>query len=434
VITYEGLRRLYYWTKENIRYLEDPEGFQWIRNPSRTWDDRGKGVDCKSFTVFLASIFQNLGLKHLIRFSAYEGKRPTHVYPVVYLGKQAVIMDCVYYGFDKEKSFTFKKDFIVMPEISRLSGFHEFEEGWEHQVSGADLDIAQMNEGEFFRRVYADTYGGVVAADIENQTSSNPAINDFLNQTAVMTKPAVGGIEGIGNVQKSFLGWLIKIGLPKVAPFFLFSFLKKPVNTSVDARRAKQRRILDWIGRNTNLDAPKVDALLRMGIFKKYQKQPEQILNASAKAAVAGLGVIPIPVDALVTLVGNLISKIAFLFKKKDAPQIFKADGSDLNLLLFVPEGTGPLVTIPGQQPMQSDWKGLPYALPAPTNTSPAQTEPKGNVQIQVYDKNTQQNPVLIEGEPEKTVWYKDTATQIGLGVLGMICIGGTWYYFNKQK
>lgn len=108
--TRESMHKLWAFIKENIKYKEDPSGVQWIKTPARLWKD--KIGDCKSFTLFAASIFQNLGLDYIIRFTAYEGSEFTHVYPLVFIDKQAIIMDSVWTHFDSEKRFSKKKDYI----------------------------------------------------------------------------------------------------------------------------------------------------------------------------------------------------------------------------------------------------------------------------------------------------------------------------------
>ena len=119
---YDGLHDLFWWVKNNIRYVEDPTGVQWIREPSRLWADR-QG-DCKSFTLFMCAVAHNMGIPYTIRFVTYSpaSKVVTHVYPIFHLDGRAVIMDAVWTDFDSHKTpFYLKKDYNYM-EISRLSG------------------------------------------------------------------------------------------------------------------------------------------------------------------------------------------------------------------------------------------------------------------------------------------------------------------------
>ena len=47
-----GLRKLWQWVKYNIRYKEDPEGFQYIRYPSRLFKD-GVAMAAVTYKVFV---------------------------------------------------------------------------------------------------------------------------------------------------------------------------------------------------------------------------------------------------------------------------------------------------------------------------------------------------------------------------------------------
>lgn len=119
--TYEGLEKLWHFVKNKIRYIEDPDGVQWIRTPARLWHDR-EG-DCKSFTLFIVSILTNMGIDYKIRFVSFapKSKTVTHVYPVAILDGDEVILDAVWSAFDDEANYEYKRDY-TMTQISRLSG------------------------------------------------------------------------------------------------------------------------------------------------------------------------------------------------------------------------------------------------------------------------------------------------------------------------
>ena len=106
---------------KNIRYQLDPLGIQWVKSPAQTWKDRY--ADCKSMSIFSASIFANLGIPYAYRFVSY-GSSPvwTHVYVIVYDSEgREIIVDPVYKKFNKEKSHRFKKDY-KMSKIEYVAG------------------------------------------------------------------------------------------------------------------------------------------------------------------------------------------------------------------------------------------------------------------------------------------------------------------------
>lgn len=77
----ETCRRLHAFVQDNITYQEDPAGVQCIKSPSMLFST-GVG-DCKSFSVFIASVLGNLGIPYRYRFASYKARgEVTHVYVV----------------------------------------------------------------------------------------------------------------------------------------------------------------------------------------------------------------------------------------------------------------------------------------------------------------------------------------------------------------
>jgi hypothetical protein len=107
----------------HIRYQKDEEGKEQIRSPARSWRDRGTGIDCDCFSVFVSSILTNMGIPHLLRITKYPHSRGSfsHIYPVVPHGTGYITMDCVTDSFDYEVPYTEKKDFNM--ELQFLNGF-----------------------------------------------------------------------------------------------------------------------------------------------------------------------------------------------------------------------------------------------------------------------------------------------------------------------
>lgn len=102
--------------KKEIKYVKDPEGYQNIKLPGR-FVATGSG-DCKSYSLFTASILENLGIPYSFRYTSY-GLNPTpqHVYIVTDSG---IIIDGVWNKFNSEKAYTSKKDYKM--KIQTLSG------------------------------------------------------------------------------------------------------------------------------------------------------------------------------------------------------------------------------------------------------------------------------------------------------------------------
>lgn len=99
------LKAVWRLVKDNIRYRRDTGNHEIIKSPGRTWQD-GYG-DCKSYTVLIGSILQNLGYPYFFRVAFYDPKNPEqgHIYPIALVGERQVILDAVIDHFDNELPF-----------------------------------------------------------------------------------------------------------------------------------------------------------------------------------------------------------------------------------------------------------------------------------------------------------------------------------------
>lgn len=388
-----GMRNLWTWVRANIRYEEDPLGVQWIREPRRLWADRVG--DCKSMTLFIVSVLENLGIEYRVRFSNTEiprSKQVNHVYPIAIIAGQEIIVDAVYPLFNTEKSFFFAKDY-TMSDIYRLSGIGaaQLEEAEKYaleiQTIAADIpddvldnDITEMSAGEFARWQAAEKFDAqavtaqsdgvrakfsaaaqaVRSGNISGIGAIAPTeakkIEMFLRTTQGQTKKAfsapvlvipdalAGDIGRIGkltdiikNAWKKIMNWIFKLAMPGAAMFFLYSFIKKSVGKKTAKRKAGQDRVLGWIQNAGKFDSK--DAVLqaaKTGIIKQTGKTPEALLNEAAKgqniAGVGRIGVLAAVAIKAISFVIEIITKIASLFKKKKT-EVNKEDAADLSEL-----------------------------------------------------------------------------------------------------
>ena len=385
-----GMRRLWQWVRSNIRYEEDPLGVQWVREPARLWHDRVG--DCKSFTVFIVSVLENLNLRYFVRFSNTDdrhSRQVNHVYPVAILPSgEEVIMDAVWHSFDSEKSYFNAIDY-TMADIYRLSGIGSAAVAQterylaEIEALAADIpdevlegDLTEMSAGQFLRwqaseqflaqashaPTEAETARYVAAAEAVRTGSvaglGNLAATDVskirkfiaetdLDQGKAFTAPVLAlpdGVAGIGsliskiadavkNAWKKLVNWLFKNAMPGAAPFFLYTFIKKNVGKRTDAKRAKQSGLLNWIQKAGKFDSEAaVLNAARTGIVKHFGKQPETLLNeaAAGKGTIAGhsVGAFAVIAAKVIGFVIEIVQKIAKLFKKS-SPGVSQGDAPD---------------------------------------------------------------------------------------------------------
>lgn len=106
------LTNIWAFVRDNIRYEQDDWGEEVIKSPGRTWQDQE--ADCKSMSVMVGSLAQNLGYRYFYRVAFYDPDRPNagHIYPVVVLddGTQ-VIVDPVNSRFNHEYRYWKKQDY-----------------------------------------------------------------------------------------------------------------------------------------------------------------------------------------------------------------------------------------------------------------------------------------------------------------------------------
>lgn len=109
---------VWYFLKNNVTYKAD--GFhQKIKLPARLVNSEG---DCKSLSLFASAIMYCYFPENVfLRYTSYRNSNvPTHVYCVVKIGANEIIIDPVWHYFNSEKPYTFKKD--IKMKISTLSG------------------------------------------------------------------------------------------------------------------------------------------------------------------------------------------------------------------------------------------------------------------------------------------------------------------------
>jgi len=109
----DTLNNVFWFVKDNIKYSIDEPGHEIVKSPGATWAENY--ADCKSLSVFIGSLLQNLGIRYVYRFASYAPGDVTHVYPVAFLPSgRPVIMDTVNVGFDLEEPY--RKAFDIDPK------------------------------------------------------------------------------------------------------------------------------------------------------------------------------------------------------------------------------------------------------------------------------------------------------------------------------
>lgn len=125
----ETAAAIWQFLKKNATYKRDGAARQMIRLPRRFLYDSAlkfNSGDCKSFSLFTASILGALGLPVKFRFTSYKKTNPTpsHVYIITQdENGRDIIIDGVYTKFNAEKPYNFKIDKSMTVET--LAGIND---------------------------------------------------------------------------------------------------------------------------------------------------------------------------------------------------------------------------------------------------------------------------------------------------------------------
>jgi hypothetical protein len=231
--------QIWYFLKNNIKYQEDTPGQQLVKTPSALWNDRTG--DCKSYSIFTASILRNLGINYAYRFVSFSGtETPTHVYVIAYDGATPIIIDAVWTSFNSQKQYTFKKDYNMKnePGLYAVSGVGVLRKTAQPTIKKAgvlnivshhphDLDLAiarqrieidqanMLRKGTPLAKRKADGYAKVINVLHRYQTAS--VNNDFKTMSGIisglpdgrerdfLTQGYMSKVEGIGKLSFSSL-------------------------------------------------------------------------------------------------------------------------------------------------------------------------------------------------------------------------------------
>lgn len=143
----EGLKAVFRFVTEKIKYQKDRAGNEVIQLPSRLLKT-GKG-DCKSLSILIGAFLKCLGVPYFYRFSRQKGdKNYWHVYPVAVFGGQKIIMDAVIKEFNKEFPYYRKFDY-PKTQISAVSGVWDVAANVLKPVPSPNyIDTVNFTDGE----------------------------------------------------------------------------------------------------------------------------------------------------------------------------------------------------------------------------------------------------------------------------------------------
>jgi len=187
ITVYDTCRNLWQFIKEQIPYKIDSPGYQWIKSPGRLWSE--KAGDCKSFSLFTASVLKNLGITYGYRFVSFDSSdpTPTHVYVYVPSPNGEILIDAVWTGpFNTEKPYTYKKDYPIMAKTHYLGANDNHKPGQLvlskpiDQYSDQELDLMLIRQELEIKKSQAGI-AGIGAGYDESLKAINHCIRNIDN-------------------------------------------------------------------------------------------------------------------------------------------------------------------------------------------------------------------------------------------------------------
>lgn len=140
----ETCSNIWHFVYEHIAYKKDEKGKEQVRRPARAWQDRAMGVDCDCYSTFISSVLSNLGIRHKLRITKYDGKDYyQHIYPIVPHGAGYITIDCVKDEYDSEQPFTAYKDYDM--KLEYLNGFNDNHENTDIGDLASTMDDTELS-------------------------------------------------------------------------------------------------------------------------------------------------------------------------------------------------------------------------------------------------------------------------------------------------
>lgn len=200
----QNIQDFLYW---HIQYLQDGKD-QLLRSPGCSWKERFTGVDCKSYSVFAASILRELGIKSFFRRVSYtKGEPYKHVYVVVPINQESP---------DLENKYSY---FFIDGTINRnVNALYEPFYYKNHDFMSYELDhytLAKPGLGN----PNSDNWHSVIGSKLPNNKQGLGSVGSLVAGTAIsagsgLVNQATGAVtsaatNAVGNVVNNVTGGIM---------------------------------------------------------------------------------------------------------------------------------------------------------------------------------------------------------------------------------
>lgn len=198
------LRTLYAFLRDNVRLCIDPVGVQYVKKPAALVYDTDRRADCKSYSIFIASVLSNLGIPCRFKFCAWKpyDKNVRHVYIEVFPndGMKRRVLDVNLKSYNEEKLPNYNNRYIDMTQIYSIGALEtpntvkkikrdSLLDGRNlAAMLPIELDIRIFRQGLRNERDAVSSICGIGSTEYEVYNDSIDMINDVIGEVVAITR------------------------------------------------------------------------------------------------------------------------------------------------------------------------------------------------------------------------------------------------------
>ena len=195
------LRELYSFLVDNVRLCIDPIGVQYVKKPAALVHDSDRRADCKSYSIFIASVLANLNVPFRFKFCSWKpyDKNVRHVFIEAFPddGVRRRVLDVNLKRYNTEKLPNYNNRYIDMTQIYSVGALEEgvakrikrdsLLDGRDvRRVTDVELDLRIDRQGLRNERDAVSAICGIGSTECEAYNDSIDMINDLIGEVVAM--------------------------------------------------------------------------------------------------------------------------------------------------------------------------------------------------------------------------------------------------------
>lgn len=250
--------------KQNVKYIEDPEGVQLIKSPAYMYSVGDTlGADCKSLSVGVAACLKQLGIPYAYRFITQDANNPFHhVYIVAYTTAGNVLIDCVIDYFNRENKYVRKRDIQPQSQIAPMpkARIGKVSKGVHYIPNNiGKIDVGPPNPGGYWENMvseYKRDYYHLRAKAL------NYAIKDIINQYG--PKHPIKNSMYLDSLRKNWNDWM---GMAYSMAYYFWDDYDTPLPAQFDEKRKFGKELYDLLI-SIGFRQPTLLLMCDLGVYK----------------------------------------------------------------------------------------------------------------------------------------------------------------------